>query len=113
MPDIARLAATAGRSIFHLDGQGATRHIDALLEVKEIQVIQYVPGAGTPSALKWVEMFRKIQKAGRSLQIICPPEQVLPLCDELRPEGLAFWMETALPPDKLDRLFELLCSKYS
>jgi hypothetical protein len=112
LPDIARAAATAGRSIFHLDGPGATRHINALLEVPEIQAIQYVPGAGTPSALKWVEMFRKIQSAGRALQIICLPQDILPLCDELRPEGLAFWSEGILPPHDLDDLFEIFRKRY-
>lgn len=112
LPDIARAAAAAGRSVFHLDGPGATRHIDALLEVPEIQAIQYVPGAGTPSALAWVEMFRKIQKAGRALQIICPPEDILPLCEALRPEGLAFWLEMVLPPGELDGLFEQFCKRH-
>ena len=112
LPDIARVAATAGRSIFHLDGQGATRHINALLEVPEIQAIQYVPGAGTPSALKWVEMFRKIQSAGRSLQIICLPQEILPLCDALRPEGLALWSEGILSPGDWDDLFEAFCKRY-
>lgn len=89
LPDIARQTATAGRGVFHLDGIGATRHIDALLEVPHLEAIQFTPGEGTPSALRWVEMFRKIQARGRSLLIMCPPEEVLPWCEELRPEGLA------------------------
>lgn len=113
LPDIARIARTAGRSLFHLDGPNATRHLDALLAVPEIQAIQYVPGAGTPSALKWVEMFRKIQHAGKSLQILCPPEEVLPLCDELKPEGLAFWLELVLPPNELDQLYEQFCRRFA
>ncbi len=113
LPDIARVAKTAGRSLFHLDGPNATRHIDALLAVPDIQAIQYVPGAGAPSALEWVEMFRKIQRAGKSLQIICPPEQVLPLCDELEPAGLAFWLELTLPPNELDQLYDQFCRRYA
>jgi len=35
------------------------------------------------------------------------------VCDELRPEGLAFWMETALPPEELDSLFEQFRKRYS
>ena len=112
LPDIARIAQTARRSIFHLDGPNATRHIDALLTIPAIQAIQYVPGAGAPSALKWVEMFRKIQRAGKSLQVLCLPEEVLPLCDELKPEGLAFWLELALPPNELDQLYEQFCRRF-
>ena len=55
LPDIARQAATAGRAIFHLDGPGAARHIDALLDLPELQAIQFVPGAGTGGPVKKVE----------------------------------------------------------
>jgi hypothetical protein len=51
--------------------------------------------------------------AGRSLQIICPPQEILPLCDELRPEGLALWSEGILSPDDLDDLFKEFCNRYT
>jgi hypothetical protein len=56
LPDIARQTATAGRGCFHLDGPGATKHIDALLEVPGLDGIQFVPGTGTPSVLPWLDM---------------------------------------------------------
>ncbi len=104
-PDIARQAATVGRAVFHLDGPGAARHVDALLEVPDIQAIQFTPGTGTPSALAWVDMFRKIQKHGRSMLVICPADEVLSLCDALCPEGLAILIVDALTPEALDELF--------
>ncbi|MBI4027089.1 MAG: hypothetical protein HY360_19040 [Verrucomicrobia bacterium] len=106
LPDIARQAATVGRAVFHLDGPGAARHIDALLEVPEIQAIQFTPGEGSPSALAWVKMFRKIQKKGRSLLVICPSCEVLSVCETLRPEGLAVMITDSLLPKALDDLFE-------
>jgi hypothetical protein len=108
LPDIARQAATVGRAVFHLDGPGAARHIDALLEIPEIQAIQFTPGAGTPSAMPWVPMFRKIQSKGRSLLVIVEElDEVLPLCAALKPEGLAFL--TGGQPEKLDAVFAALC----
>jgi hypothetical protein len=112
LPDIARHAATVGRAVFHLDGPDAARHVDALLEVPEIQAIQFTPGTGTPSALAWVDMFHKIQRRGRSVLIICPTEEVLALCEALQPEGLAIWVDTALTPDALDALFARFCEVY-
>lgn len=106
LPDIARQAATVGRAVFHLDGTGAARHIDALLEVPDIQAIQYTPGEGTPSVLPWIEMFHKIQKKGRSVLAICPAKEVLKLCEEVRPEGLAILITESLTPQNLDDLFE-------
>ncbi len=112
LSDIARQSAAVGRAVFHLDGPGAARHIDALLEVPEIQAIQFTPGEGTPSALAWVEMFRKIQERGRSLYIITPAEEVLALTEALRPEGLAIALLKSPPPAELDQLFATLCRRF-
>jgi len=106
LPEIARQAETVGRAIFHLDGPDAARHIDALLDVPQIQAIQFTPGAGSPSALQWLDMLRKIQDRGRSLLIFTPAEEVLELTRSLKPEGLAIFIECPPAPDDLDTLFE-------
>ena len=105
MPDIARQAATAGRAFFHLDGPHAATHINALLEVDELQAIQFTPGAGTPSALAWVEMFRKIQAAGKSVLAVCPADEALELCDALDPAALAVMVEGSMTVAELDDLY--------
>jgi hypothetical protein len=112
LPDIARQAATAGRAVFHLDGPGATRHIDALLDIPEMKAVQYVPGAGTPSALPWIEMLRKIQSTGRSLVVCCPPTEVLRLTELLRPEGLAFTPSGGGGWDRIDDIFAALRKRF-
>jgi hypothetical protein len=111
LPDIARQAATVGRGVFHLDGPGATRHIDALLEVPSLDAIQFVPGSGAPSLRPWLDMLRQIQDRGRSLIIAALADEVLDLCDALRPEGLAFMVQ-GTPRDQMDQLYEALCHKY-
>jgi len=88
LPDIQHQARLAGRAVFHLDGPDAARHIDALLEVPELQAIQFTPGDGRPSAMRWVEMFRRIQAADRALYVICPFAEVLSIAESLEPAGL-------------------------
>lgn len=95
LPDIVRQAATAGRAVFHLDGPGAARHVESLLDAPEIDAIQFVPGEGTPSTLPWVGMFRRIQSRGRSLLITTPIGEVAELMRRLRPEGLALQVNGA------------------
>lgn len=106
LPEIAREAVAAGRAVFHLDGPDAARHIDTLLEVPEIQAIQFTPGAGSPSALAWLEMLQRIQEKGRSLLIFTPAEEVVSLAQSLKPEGLAIFIEHSPRPTELDDLFE-------
>ena len=113
LADIARQAATVGRAVFHLDGPGAAKHVDALLEVPDIQAIQFTPGEGTPSALPWVPMFKKIQAHRRSLLIFVPAHEVVKLCKVLEPEGLAVIVTGPATPGELDAHFAAFCSLYS
>ena len=112
LPDIERQARTVGRAVFHLDGPGAPRHIDALLSVDALDAIQFTPGAASPSALAWVDMFRKIQARGKSVLVICPARELLELCERLSPQGLAIVLGDALPPAALDELFRSFRGHY-
>lgn len=78
-----------GRTLFHLDGPGALRHLDALLDIPEIAGIQWVPGAAQPSARAWIPLLQKIQSRGRLLNIEAGPEDLPVLARELQPEGLS------------------------
>ena len=74
--------------------------------------IQFTPGEGTPSALAWVEMFRKIQAKGRSLLVFCPPGEVLELCEVLKPEGLAILVLGEIAPQDLEDLYGTFCGRF-
>lgn len=99
LPDIVRRAKTVGRAIFHLDGPGAARHIDALLDEPAITAIQYVTGAGN-SGFKKLEMLKKIQARGKPLMVtLYDPQEVVPLARELEPRGLAFLIDFSSPEE--------------
>jgi hypothetical protein len=104
LEDIVRQSQTVGRAIFHLDGPGAAKHMDAILDTPAIQAIQYVTGAGN-SALEKLPMLQKIQRQGRPLQVTVPASEVIALCRLLDPRGLAVIVEGALTPDELDDLY--------
>ena len=104
LPDITRQAAAVGRSIFHLDGPGAARHIQSLLDTSEITAIQYVTGAGN-SALTHLEMLKTIQKHGRPLQVTVPVHEAVELSRALDPSGLCLLVEGDLGPQGMDALY--------
>lgn len=107
LPDIVRRAKTVGRAIFHLDGPGAARHIDALLDEPAITAIQYVTGAGN-SGFKKLEMLKRIQTRGKPLQVtLYDPEEVVALARELQPKGLAFLIDFA-SPDQMMQVYRQL-----
>lgn len=77
-------------SIFHLDGPGALKHLDRLLEIPTLKGIQWVPGAGQPSISHWIPELKKIQDAGKMIQVYGTPEELDTMLDHLRPEGLMY-----------------------
>ncbi len=92
LPDIRREIEPLERSIFHLDGPQALRHLDLLLEIDELDAVQWVYGAGGGRAGDWIEVYRRIQDAGKSMQVIArDPEDALTVFRALKPEGV--WLD--------------------
>jgi hypothetical protein len=58
-------------SLYHLDGPGAVRHVDALMEIKDLRALQWSPGAGQPDggSEKWYPIYEKVRSANKSLWI--------------------------------------------
>jgi 5-methyltetrahydrofolate--homocysteine methyltransferase len=58
------------RSFYHLDGPGQLPHLDSLLAIKELDGIQWVPGAGQPECDRWPEVYARIRAAGKKIQVM-------------------------------------------
>ncbi len=59
------------RLLYHFDGPGALQQLDAVLEIPEIDAVQWVPGAGNTLSgdEKWFWIYDKVRAAGKSLWI--------------------------------------------
>ncbi len=88
LDDIVAQVNWLDHSLFHLDGPDCIRHLDILLEIPKLNGIQWVPGARYKSMLEWVPLLRKIQQAGKLVQIGVQANEVEPLLRELSPKGL-------------------------
>lgn len=77
------------QTIFHLDGKGVANHIDVLLEIPEINAIQWVQGMGDDlPIMQWVPLIKKIQRAGKSLVIDLQVSELEPFMAEVDPKGI-------------------------
>ncbi len=81
-------------SIFHLDGPGALKHLDRLLQVEKLKGIQWVYGAGQPSASHWLDVLKKIQNSGKLIQVSVEPEELDVMLENLEPEGVMYTINT-------------------
>jgi len=108
IPALEEEAAYLDHSVYHFDGKDALRHLDDILAIKDIDVIQWVPGAGQPRTVEWMDLLKKIQKAGKGLHLYdWTIDEIKHFYKELRPEGLMFQLE-AKSPSEADELLEFL-----
>ena len=113
LPEMEVRAKIVGRAINHLDGVDATRHIESILTSEATQAVQFVPGAGAPSMIPWLDMCKKIQDKGKSLLLYCPPEEILTVCKSLHPEGLAVCVDGKMTPQELEELYAAFTRLYN
>ncbi len=89
LPGIVEECNFYERSIYHLDGPGALRHLDSLLSIEKLDAVQWVPGAGNEGFERWLNVYQKIQKAGKAMQIVSIDiDELSSLFNNLNPEGI-------------------------
>lgn len=78
-------------ALYHLDGVAAMRHLDALLEIEELNAIQWTPGAGQPQGGDpcWYDLYKRIRAGGKAI-MPCWVElnELQPLLDAVGPAGV-------------------------
>jgi hypothetical protein len=77
--------------VYHYDGPGALSHLDEILGIKKIDVIQWVPGAGQPRTIEWMDLLKKIQKSGKGLWLYdWTVQEIKDHFKELDPRGVMY-----------------------
>jgi len=69
LPGLIEECRHYGNSIYHLDGPGALRHLDSLLAIPELDAVQWVFGAGNGNATDWLDVYKKVLKAKKSVTL--------------------------------------------
>lgn len=69
LDDTIQCAKHVDRTIYHLDGSDALKHLPRILEIERIDCIQWIQGAGKPLPSQWLDLLRRIQAAGKSVQL--------------------------------------------
>jgi len=108
-------ASLIERSFYHLDGPGAVRHLDKIIECG-FKGIQWINGAGAKPLNDpcWNEIYQKVHDAGLLLQVNISGKEELEYIDYIvdylgSPKGIAF-ICTGSSKDK--EVFEAYLEKY-
>lgn len=118
LPTIIRTIDAAEKSIFHLDGPAALRHLDLLLELPQLAAVQWVYGAGAGPATKWIDVYRRIQQAGKSAEVLCDtPRHAMEILEALGPRGMWFHVgrpfETVADAQAFEREVEKAAARHA
>lgn len=68
-PELEATCKKLSHTIYHLDGVGQLAHLDTLLEIEELDAVQWIPGEGKPPQAEWPEVLIKIHRAGKGIHL--------------------------------------------
>lgn len=96
LPVIQEEVKMMTHNIFHVDGKGVANHIDVILDIKEINAIQWVQGVGDDlPIMQWVPFIKKIQAAGKSVVVDLQISELDPFMREVNPKGIMLCIDAS------------------
>ena len=78
MPHLKKQADWLDRSMYHLDGTAAVRHLDKILSIDSLDALQWTPGAGEADGGNecWDFIYEKALNAGKSIYALVGPQNL-------------------------------------
>jgi 5-methyltetrahydrofolate--homocysteine methyltransferase len=73
---------------YHLDGPDAVKHLERLVKIPGLDIIQWVSGAGSASQKDWTGLYRRILSLGKGLILGCRADQTEDLINKYRSNKL-------------------------
>lgn len=109
VPYLKEYAKHTDRNIYHLDGVDNLRHLDAILEIPEIQCIQWTPGAGKPGGSDpcWDEIYKKTLEHGKNIYVLAEARQIKDFVKRFGKQGVYLRSEINDPKEARELIREL------
>lgn len=103
LPILEREVKPMTHNVYHVDGRGVARHLDHILQVPEINGIQWVQEMGDNRAImQWVPLIKKIQAAGKGVIADLQVDELESFLDAVEPRGIFLWVGTEDEQTQLD-----------
>ena len=94
-PELEVSVAKLAHTFYHLDGVGQLAHLPSILSIEDLRGVQWIPGAGQPSAAHWPEVFQQIRAAGKHIQFYGGFSELAAVRDQLGGDlkGVHLWTD--------------------
>jgi hypothetical protein len=91
VPHLREQCIWLDHTLYHVDGPDALGSVDPLLEIDELDAIEFTPGPQVPAGgdPSWYPLYRKILDAGKSVQVAdVGADEIIPLLDAIGGKGV-------------------------
>jgi hypothetical protein len=86
LPALEEEAQIVKHALYHWDGSGALAHTDDLLSSIGLHALSYVPGTGCGNHIDYLDLFKRVQKGGKAVQVRGSKDEIKFMHRELKPE---------------------------
>lgn len=78
LPYLKEQADWLDKSMYHLDGVDAVKHLDSVLGIENLNALQWTPGAGQPDGADecWDFIYEKALNAGKCIYVLAAPQNI-------------------------------------
>jgi len=105
LPVLEREVQSMTHNIFHVDGKGVARHLEAILSVPQIHALQWVQGVGDDlPIMQWLPFLKELQARGIPTIVDLAKSELEDFMAEMKPEGLFLWISTESEEEELEIL---------
>ncbi len=95
LPILQNEVRTMTHNVFHVDGKGVARHLDAILSVPQVHALQWVQGVGDDlPIMQWVSFLKDLQAKDVPVIVDLNKKELDGFMAEMKPEGLFLWIAT-------------------
>jgi len=89
LPFLEKDCELLDNTIYHHDGIGQLPHLDMLLSIEKLNAIQWVAGAGKQSASHWIDLYKRIEEAGKGIAVLGSVAEFLKVYSQVK-KGLYY-----------------------
>lgn len=101
---IAEQARSLDRAMFHLDGPESLPNLDLLLDLPDLDGIQWQPGHAHREMLQWIPLLKRILGRGKCVLVGVAAAEVEPILREVPAHGLKLVTSVASEAEARDLL---------
>ena len=89
-------------NVFHVDGRGVAKHMEAILSVPEVHAVQWVQGVGKDyPIMQWVPFIKDLQAKQVPVVVDLSKDDLDDFISVMDPRGLFLWVATESEAEEL------------